>query len=291
MKDMPLVSIYIPTYNRLQLLTRALDSVRKQSYKNIEIIVVDDNSGDGTQDYLAGVALLDHRIKYILKEVNSGACTSRNIAIEQATGLYITGLDDDDYFLKDRISYFIQNRHELENYSFLYTNNLTINKNHKYKINRYLNFLLPKEVTSQDILFKNIIGNQCFTYTKRMKQVGGFTADMPAWQDLDLFYRLLIRTSYNKAKLLNKSLYVQDTSHDLTRITSGNKDKIRKAYDLFCIRNNVVGKYKSILEAQLVSYGLKVKSSVFITRFFSHARLYFYVVDVFLIIKNQKNKL
>ncbi|MEJ5177296.1 glycosyltransferase [Erwinia sp. MYb416] len=291
MNDTPLVSIYIPTFNRLQLLTRALDSVRNQSYKNIEVIVVDDHSSDGTQDYLAEVALIDQRVKYILKEVNSGACASRNLAIDKAMGVYITGLDDDDYFLDGRISYFIENRQLLEKYSFLYTNYLTLNKKGKYNKTRHLNMLLPREITSKDILFKNIIGNQCFTYTKRMKDAGKFTADMPAWQDIDLFYRLLTRTSHNHAKLLSKSLYVQDTSHDLNRITLGNKNKILNAYNLFCQKNNITGKYKKILEAQLVSYGLKVNCSIFFTRLKSHTRLYFYIVDIFLFIKNNNNKL
>lgn len=290
MNSMPLVSVYIPTFNRLKLLKRALQSVLNQSYQNIEVIVVDDNSSDGTQEYLSEIAQIDPRVKFILKEVNSGACTSRNLAIEQAEGEYITGLDDDDYFLEGRIEHFVANRSQLDKYSFLYTNYLTFTKKGQFKKTKYLDMMMPREITSKDVLFKNIIGNQCFTYTQRMKDAGKFTPDMPAWQDMDLFYRLLIKTKFNKAKLLGRSLYVQDTSHDLNRITLSNKDKIRKAYNLFCERNQVTGKYKDILEAQLVSYGLKVKNSVFFTRFFSNARFYFYIVDVFLLFKNQMNK-
>lgn len=47
----PLISVYIPTYNRLELLKRAVQSVQNQTYKNFEIIIVDDNSSDGTQDF------------------------------------------------------------------------------------------------------------------------------------------------------------------------------------------------------------------------------------------------
>lgn len=290
MNNMPLVTVYIPTFNRIRLLKRALESVRNQSYKNIEVIVVDDNSSDGTQEFLAEIAKIDPRVKFILKEVNSGACTSRNLAIDEAEGEFITGLDDDDYFLEGRIEHFVANRSKLEKYSFLYTNYLTFTKKGEFKKTRYLDMMMPREITSRDVLFKNIIGNQCFTYTQRMKDAGKFTPDMPAWQDMDLFYRLLIKTEFNKAKLLGRSLYVQDTSHDLNRITLSNKDKIRKAYNLFCERNQVTGKYKDILEAQLVSYGLKVKNYVFFTRFFSNVRLYFYMVDVFLLFKNQMNK-
>ncbi len=118
MNNMPLVSVYVPTYNRIELLKRALTSVLSQSYQNIEVIIVDDKSSDGTQEFLTGMAKQDNRVKPILKEQNSGACISRNLAIESAEGEFITGLDDDDYFLPGRIAYFVENRHLLNKYSF-----------------------------------------------------------------------------------------------------------------------------------------------------------------------------
>lgn len=290
MNVMPLVSIYVPTYNRIELLRRALLSVLSQSYQNIEVIVVDDNSTDGTQAFLTEMATSDARVKPILKQQNSGACISRNLAIESATGEFITGLDDDDYFLPSRIAYFVDHRHLLNKYIFLYTHFLTLTKCGQYKKTRYLDRVMPNEITSRDLLFKNIIGNQCFTYTQRMKDVGKFTPDLPAWQDMDLFYRLLNNSERKQARLLRQSLYVQDTSHDLNRITLSNKDKIQRAFTLFCERNQVSGKYQDILEAQLVSYGLKVRNSLFLTRLRSNTKPYFYLVDVFLFFKNQSNK-
>jgi glycosyltransferase involved in cell wall biosynthesis len=103
----PLISVYIPTYNRLELLKRAVQSVQNQTYKNFEIIIVDDNSSDGTQDFLVGLAKVDSRICYFFKDKNSGACVSRNIAINLAQGELITGLDDDDYFLPHRLEFFL----------------------------------------------------------------------------------------------------------------------------------------------------------------------------------------
>jgi glycosyltransferase involved in cell wall biosynthesis len=286
---MPLVSIYVPTYNRIELLRRALSSVLSQSYQNIEVIVVDDKSSDGTQAFLTEMAKQDVRVKPILKQLNSGACISRNLAIESAKGEFITGLDDDDYFLPGRIAYFVENRHLLIKYSFLYTQFLILTKNGQHKKTRYLNIVMPNEISSQDLLFKNIIGNQCFTYTQRIKEAGKFTPDMPAWQDMDLFYRLLNHSELKKARLLRQSLYVQDTSHDLNRITLSNKDKIHRAFTLFCERNQVSGKNKDILEVQLVSYGMNVRNSLFLTRLRWNTKLYFYLVDAFLFFKNQRN--
>src|SRR5690606_27836296 len=96
-----LVTIYIPTYNRCHLLQRAVDSVLSQTHTDLEIIIVDDGSTDGTHDWLAQLAQQEPRVRYILKPENSGACVSRNIAIEQARGEFVTGLDDDDHFAPD----------------------------------------------------------------------------------------------------------------------------------------------------------------------------------------------
>ena len=110
-----LVTVYITTFNRVNLLKRSLDSVFKQTYKNIEIIIVDDCSTDGTQEFIKEISQQDKRIKFFLKEKNGGACESRNIAIQNARGEYITGLDDDDYFLSNRIENFVNNLSNAKN--------------------------------------------------------------------------------------------------------------------------------------------------------------------------------
>ncbi|MCP6324099.1 glycosyltransferase, partial [Klebsiella pneumoniae] len=78
-------------------------------YKNLEIIVVDDFSRDETSQYVKQKCNEDKRIIYVRNEKNMGACYSRNIAIQMAKGKYITGLDDDDYFLPERVLDFHNN--------------------------------------------------------------------------------------------------------------------------------------------------------------------------------------
>lgn len=64
----PLVTVYIPTFNRVELLKRAVESVRQQTYQNLEIIIVDDCSKDGTHEYLEDISKQDLRIRYFIKE-------------------------------------------------------------------------------------------------------------------------------------------------------------------------------------------------------------------------------
>ncbi|EPY6702504.1 TPA: glycosyltransferase [Klebsiella quasipneumoniae subsp. quasipneumoniae] len=290
MKENPLVTIYIPTFNRIELLKRALNSVVNQTYENLEIIVVDDNSSDGTQEFLKNFSKKDPRVSYILKTDNSGACVSRNLAIDKANGLFITGLDDDDYFSLNRIEQLMDKSHLLNKYVFLYTYYLTVVAGGKYKKVRYLNSILPTTITGKELLHKNIIGNQCFTYTKRLRDAGKFSPDMPAWQDMELFYRLLTYSELNEAYLINMPLYFQDTSHDKNRITLSNKQKIYNAFEVFCQRNNIQNREREILKAQLISYGIKIEYSSLFKRFIGNTNIYSCLVDMFLLIKNMGNE-
>jgi O-antigen biosynthesis protein len=90
----PLVSIIITTYNRPELLPKAIRSVIDQSYKNWELIVVNDHGTD-VKDIIDGFE--DNRIKYINKEKNSGLGSARNTGLEIVKGKYCNFLDDDDF--------------------------------------------------------------------------------------------------------------------------------------------------------------------------------------------------
>lgn len=95
MDDEPLVTVVIPTYKRASLVSRAIRSVQNQTYKNLEIIVVDDASPDNTEEVVKGIA--DTRVRYIRHARNSGlAAAGRNTGIRAAHGKYIAFLDDDD---------------------------------------------------------------------------------------------------------------------------------------------------------------------------------------------------
>ncbi|HMZ01739.1 MAG TPA: glycosyltransferase family 2 protein [Burkholderiaceae bacterium] len=92
----PLVSIVLPTYNRADVLGRAVASVLAQTFTNWELIVVDDGSTDATHGWLAG--LTDRRIR-VVRQANGGVSRARNTGLRLARGAYITFLDSDDEWL------------------------------------------------------------------------------------------------------------------------------------------------------------------------------------------------
>ena len=111
-----LVSVYMPTHNRANMLVDAIESVLAQTYQEIELIVVNDGSSDNTADVLAQYQQ-SHSITVFTQDKAKGACAARNLAIKHATGQLITGLDDDDVLLPNHIANLVA--HFDENYAFV----------------------------------------------------------------------------------------------------------------------------------------------------------------------------
>lgn len=96
-----LVTVIIPTYKRPHLLVRAINSVLNQTYKNLEVLVVDDHSQDATPSVVRAVT--DTRVRYVGHDANKGLPAVRNTGIRAARGEYIAFLDDDDEWREDKI--------------------------------------------------------------------------------------------------------------------------------------------------------------------------------------------
>ncbi|WP_213422569.1 glycosyltransferase family 2 protein [Bhargavaea massiliensis] len=98
-----LVSIVIPVYNSEKFILKAIDSALEQTYKQIEIIVVDDCSNDSSEQLLRNYAEIHKIVFYYRLQKNSGAAVARNKAIELAKGRYIAFLDSDDLWYPEKI--------------------------------------------------------------------------------------------------------------------------------------------------------------------------------------------
>lgn len=91
-----LISVIVPVYNVVDYLQRCVDSIRNQTYPNLEIILVDDGSTDKSGALAEKMAMEDRRIRVFHKE-NGGASSARNLGISMAEGDYIGFVDGDDY--------------------------------------------------------------------------------------------------------------------------------------------------------------------------------------------------
>lgn len=101
--DGKLVSIITPTYNCAKFIAATIDSVLAQTYKNWEMIIVDDCSQDDTQRIVEDYVSKDSRIRYYLLDKNSGAAVARTTAMNLAKGSYMAFLDSDDIWLPNKL--------------------------------------------------------------------------------------------------------------------------------------------------------------------------------------------
>lgn len=97
----PIVSVIVPTYNRLQLLKETVSSILSQTYTGFELIIVDNMSTDGTEAFVK--AIDDKRVRYFRNPNNGVIAVNRNLGIKNAGGRFIAFCDDDDLWLKDKL--------------------------------------------------------------------------------------------------------------------------------------------------------------------------------------------
>lgn len=181
----PLVSVYIPTFNRVEKLKRALYSIFSQTYQNFEILVCDDGSTDSTQQFVMGLIEKDPRVRYLRNSVSEGACSARNLGIFAAKGEFITGLDDDDEFMPARLEMFLNNWSD--EYSFICSNFVDRYSNGHEKVY----FKKNKQIIKLETLLQsNQASNQIFTKTVRLRGIGGFNPMVKRLQDWDTWIRL-----------------------------------------------------------------------------------------------------
>ncbi|NHN38097.1 glycosyltransferase [Pseudomaricurvus alcaniphilus] len=211
MSNQPLVSIYIPTRNRKDLLDQALASCVAQTYHNIEIIIVDDGSTDDTEILCRHYQSKHSNIVYLKNETPLGAPASRNRAIIESRGEFITGLDDDDTMLPFRIQSFINNHDK--RYSFLCS---TVIEKNIYGM--FHSQEKSKEVALGDVKSKNRIGNQIFISRQRLINSGMFDTKLTAWQDYDLWIRLIHQ--YGPAIKIGNNSMIVNKAHSAERITT-----------------------------------------------------------------------
>lgn len=100
----PLISVIVPCYNVEEYLPRCVESVLNQTYRNLEILLVDDGSPDRCGEICDGYAAVDSRVKVIHKE-NGGLSDARNVALDVMKGEYVTFVDSDDYVAADYVEY------------------------------------------------------------------------------------------------------------------------------------------------------------------------------------------
>ena len=220
------ISVVIPTYNRRETLTRAVESVQAQDYRVSEIIIVDDGSTDGSAEL---PILADERIKYIVNAQNMGSQASRNRGIREATGDAIAFLDSDDYWRPDKIDLQIKAAAAAG-----FSDKFCVTCGHEqFGDNGGTSFRPPERIDLETVFVHNLIGPTSNVLISRtlLDAVGYFDLSMPSCQDWELFVRILEQTSIIGVPEI---LTFQDTdsnvriSRNRKKVIAGHKVLFRK---------------------------------------------------------------
>ncbi len=184
----PAVSIIIPTYNRGYCIAQCLRSVLAQSFRDYEIIVVDDASGDDTEAQVAAVH--DARISFIAHSKNQGGAVARNTGIRRARGEFVAFLDSDDTWLPDKLEKQIDGlRQRGTAWGLSYTWLACVDDagNETLRINPEI-----EGECSEEMLVSNFIGSFSNVVVRRdlLLEVGALDESFRSCQDWDLFIRL-----------------------------------------------------------------------------------------------------
>src|ERR1700733_13627935 len=193
---MPIVSVILPTFNRLQYLRPAIESVFSQLFTDWELIVADDGSTQDTRAYLRKLA--DPRVRTIWRPPSGNPSLVRNAAIEAATGQYLAFLDSDDTWAPQKLERQMRAFSDRPARRWSYTHCDRIDENGRPMVNEALRrHVLPRGWLLESLLenprnqmaMASVVANR-----NLVDEIGGFDERLRWCEDLDFLLRLAMRS-------------------------------------------------------------------------------------------------
>ncbi len=245
MKDQPFFSVVIPTLNRSHILGNVLDVLLNEEYKAFEVIIVDDGSADGTDNFVQSY-LSDVRFIYHFQE-NKGVSAARNKGVSLAKGKYLIFLDSDDIPAPTILTDFFNRLKEKENCLLLFS--LMNQKG------------IVKGLKPNDYLFKKPISVIPGTYCVERNifiAVGGFDEDLSHSENWELIIRLGHHPKVQTANIesLNKVTLFYSAQYSKEKLLFNKKNKI-KSYSALYQKHKI----RSVYPTKLVAFFAQVTAN------------------------------
>lgn len=196
MKELPLVSVVITSYNQKDVLRRAIDSVVNQTYRNLQIVITDDASTDGSQDLIHRYSkYFPDRIKSIFSISNQGVSKNKNKGFRASDGDFITYLDGDDYYFIEKIERELKVFNSNPSLDVVYSNFAFANE--EGIIERYWkqdNCGLPQGYIFENVFSRNFPGWTLYRNelikAEVLKNIGYYDESLCAFEDWDSRIRM-----------------------------------------------------------------------------------------------------
>lgn len=212
-----LVSIILPVYNGEEFLEQSINSILSQTYKEFELIIVNDCSTDSSESIIQKYLTLDKRIRYFKNKKNYKLPRSLNVGFAEAKGKYFTWTSDDNIFHKTAIETMVDYLEEHSEIQLVYCDYNEIDE--KGKTIKTICVEQPEQ-----LIYKNVVG-ACFLYRESIaKKVGNYIQERFLVEDYDYWLRIYLS---GKIAPLHKCLY--DYRIHQRSLTSRQKEEIRNA--------------------------------------------------------------
>ena len=208
----PLISVIIPTFNRFQWLHTAIESVRNQTYPNLEILLIDDGSSDETAEFYSK----SNDLHYIRQE-NTGVSAARNHGMRVAKGQWFAFLDSDDQWLPEKIERQFERLSAADAPLLCHTDEIWVRAGKRVNP-------MKKHAKMGGYIFENCLPLCCISpssvvvHRKLIEAIGPFDVTLPACEDYDLWLRICAQYP------------VAFIEHPLLRKYGGHADQLSKKY-------------------------------------------------------------
>jgi len=223
----PLVSVIIPNYNGERFLRESINSVLRQTYTPIEVIVVDDGSTDNSKEIITSYK---KRIKsYFLPHRNANV--ARNFGFRKSSGEYVQFLDSDVVIFPEKIKVQVERFRSLPaDYGVIYGGYSVVER----ESNRRVDVLKGYRGNIYKILLeKDVVGNPSHLISRTtFERVGGYDEEMESMQDWDLWLRISNVSKFEFIPFLSAVYFIEgsQTSSNLLKVINGRKKLLHKYY-------------------------------------------------------------
>jgi glycosyltransferase involved in cell wall biosynthesis len=220
---MPKVSVIIPTYNRSRLAKEAINCALNQTFKDLEVVVVDDGSTDDTHTVVQSIT--DDRVKYFHKE-NGGVSSARNLGLKKAQGQFICFLDSDDLWPKNFLQTMLTSLQANPEYGAAYCMRTLFFENGSTKPSYQKEFFFSGQITER-LFQKTFIQTSAICFRKKNLEGIFFDESLTNGEDVDAWLRVSTRTKFLFVPDIQIIYRQQTTPADSPAFETKNCNRIR----------------------------------------------------------------
>jgi len=242
----PVITVILPTYNRYDLLNRALRSVQAQDFKLFELIVIDDNSECDVNELVNNFKGLN--VRAFRNSKNMGGAYSRDIGLKNARGKFVSFLDDDDEYEKTFLSATVKFLDDNKNVDLCWCN-ATINGCTEKGDNLIEHKEFPRNFNSEILMYEYLlsigIGFGVTAKRELLLKVGGFNPKYRVVEDTDIFLRLIAERCHAEI-LPGKHIILNNHSKNRMTGIENNSVRIKECGRLLVEHEKILNEYPSL---------------------------------------------